>query len=145
MEISITPSLILPLRVYGTALLIAACFRDRSGLFTRSRSGRDARDEIDLVLNGVEDVLADEDPSLGDVIAEATAEGAGRGQSTRDRDRKLAFGADQRAMREHLGAVAYEPPMLTELGAARGARIDAGLARIAGVWRYEAHEFSVGG
>lgn len=80
---------------------------------------------------------------LGDVIAIATAEIAGRGKPARDADRELALRADQRAVREHLGAVPNEPPMLTEIGAARGAGVNPGLTRIAWVWCDEAHKASV--
>jgi hypothetical protein len=102
------------LRVYGTAPVAANRFRDRSGLFTRPASGRDPRHEVDLVLHGVEDVLADEPVSLGRVIAEPAAQGTGGRQTPRDGDGEPALGADKRTVGEHLGAVAHEPPVLTE-------------------------------
>jgi hypothetical protein len=82
--------------------------------------------------------------SLGRVIAEPAAQGTGGRQTPRDGDGEPALGADKRTVGEHLGAVAHEPPVLAKRGGGGVSRIDAGLARIAGVWRDETHAASVG-
>jgi hypothetical protein len=105
-----------------------------AGAYSRTGSGRNAGHEIDLVLHRVEHVLADELPSLGDVVAEAAAQVPGGRHATRDRHGKLAIRADERAVRQHLRAVAHEPAMLTELRAAGVAGLYTGLAGIAGIW-----------
>jgi len=100
------------------------------------RGSAHPRDEIDLVGEGVVDVLAQELTGLAHVLAIAAANVVPSSYAGVEGQRQRALRADERAVRQHLGAVADEALALVELAAADVALADLLLARVPWIWRY---------
>ena len=95
----------------------------------------DPGDQIDLVRDRVVDVLANELARRRGVVAEAAAQRRARLALAADRQRQRALRADERAVGDHLDAVADEPALGARLGAVDAAELGLGLAGVAGVGR----------
>src|SRR4051794_4042513 len=111
------------------------------GADSRTRCAlRHARDDIDLVGEGVVDVLRHEGACGRRVIAEATAHlGADRERAVRGQ-RDSAAWAHQGAMGEHLGAVANDPALEGGVRTGGAPELDLRKPGVAGVcWYTEGH------